>query len=284
MSKIDQAVAWIRAIASDDSHGYDQTNRWGPDYDCSSLVISAWDSAGVPVKAQGATYTGNMKQTFLACGFSDVTEAVSRTTGSGIRPGDVLLHERNHTAMVVSPGRIVEAVGNEWGGIVGGSPGDQTGGEIRETGYYDYPWDCVLRCTAEETEDEPDAWETRVYTVEPGDTLWSIAERFLGDGSRWSDLMTWNGLADTLIRPGMELRLRGDVEMTCSPTLPVLREGNTGFAVSAVQTLLVLRGFACGVDGEFGPETASQVARFRTASGLSDSGSVDGGCWEALLR
>ena len=43
-------------------HGYDQDDRWGlyGDYDCSSAVITAWESAGVPVKTHGATYTGNM--------------------------------------------------------------------------------------------------------------------------------------------------------------------------------------------------------------------------------
>lgn len=33
MSIIQDAVAWARRIAADDSHGYDQTNRWGADYD-----------------------------------------------------------------------------------------------------------------------------------------------------------------------------------------------------------------------------------------------------------
>lgn len=33
MSIIQTAVAWARRMAADDSHGYDQTNRWGADYD-----------------------------------------------------------------------------------------------------------------------------------------------------------------------------------------------------------------------------------------------------------
>jgi hypothetical protein len=41
--KILSAINWAVAIANDDSHGYDQTNRWGPDYDCSSLVIQAYE-------------------------------------------------------------------------------------------------------------------------------------------------------------------------------------------------------------------------------------------------
>ena len=40
VSKIENAVARAEAIALDDSHGYDQVDRWGnPNYDCSGLVI-----------------------------------------------------------------------------------------------------------------------------------------------------------------------------------------------------------------------------------------------------
>ena len=46
MTKTEKAVTWAIEIANDPAHGYDQDNRWGPDYDCSSLVISAWQQAG----------------------------------------------------------------------------------------------------------------------------------------------------------------------------------------------------------------------------------------------
>ena len=65
MTKIEKAVTWALAIANDNTHGYDQQYRWGPDYDCSSLIISAWQQAGVPVKTKGAAYTGNMNLRFL---------------------------------------------------------------------------------------------------------------------------------------------------------------------------------------------------------------------------
>ena len=69
MSQIETAIKWMEDTANDDSHGYDQINRWGPDYDCSSAVITAWQMAGVPVKSRGATYTGNMYGVFKKCGF-----------------------------------------------------------------------------------------------------------------------------------------------------------------------------------------------------------------------
>ena len=36
MTKTEKAVTWAIEIANDPAHGYDQDNRWGPDYDCSS--------------------------------------------------------------------------------------------------------------------------------------------------------------------------------------------------------------------------------------------------------
>ena len=88
---IDKAVDWALAAARDDSHGYDQEKRWGPDYDCSSFVITAWQQAGVPVRTEGASYTGNMRAVFLRCSFRDVTAQVNLATGKGLQKGDVLL-------------------------------------------------------------------------------------------------------------------------------------------------------------------------------------------------
>lgn len=63
-------------IANDDAHGYDQINRWGnPDFDCSSLVIRCYDKY-VPVKKCGATFTGNMKNAFIKCGFVEVSDMI----------------------------------------------------------------------------------------------------------------------------------------------------------------------------------------------------------------
>ena len=146
MSIIQNAVAWARRIAADDSHGYDQTNRWGADYDCSSFVISAFKAAGVPLEC---TYTGDMRGDMLRRGFEDVTASVNLSTGAGVQEGDVLLNYARHTALALGGGRIVQASINERGTATGGTPGDQTGREIYERAYYNYPWDCVLRYTGD---------------------------------------------------------------------------------------------------------------------------------------
>ena len=160
MSVIENAVQWAVSIADDNRHGYSQANRWGPDYDCSSLVISAWQQAGVPVRDAGASYTGNMKAAFLACGFADVAATVNLVTGEGLQRGDVLLNERNHAAMYIGGGRIVHARSSEGNSI----QGDKSGNEIRTQPYYFYPsgWDCVLRYTGEAAPAEP---ERELYAI-----------------------------------------------------------------------------------------------------------------------
>ena len=77
---IKKALKWMRDIANDDTHGYDQTHRNGPNYDCSSAVITAYKNAGVDT---GATYTGNMYEDFKRHGFTDVTNLTGLFRANG---------------------------------------------------------------------------------------------------------------------------------------------------------------------------------------------------------
>lgn len=151
---IDKAITWMEETAKDDRHGYCQDHRWGEDgdYDCSSAVYTAWQSAGVPVKTYslkkyGEAYTGVMLRAFTANGFTDVTAKVNRSTGAGLVRGDVLLNAARHTAMYCGNGMEVEASINEKGTAHGGKPGDQTGKEFLIRSYRNYPWTNVLRYT-----------------------------------------------------------------------------------------------------------------------------------------
>ncbi len=145
---IERAVSWAVGIAQDDSHGYSQYKRWGPDYDCSSLVISAYEQAGVPVKEAGATYTANLRRAFEQCGF----KSIKYGSGTVLIKGDILLNEKHHAAMYIGNGQIVQASIAETGKIYG-KEGDQTTKEIEVRNVYRYGWDYILRYEEKESED-----------------------------------------------------------------------------------------------------------------------------------
>ena len=147
MTTGESAAAIAVEYANDDTHGYDQEHRNGPDFDCSSLVITIYKLLGFPLKC---TYTGNMKADFLANGFEDVIKRVDINTGERMLAGDILLCD-SHTAIVVRSGSIVAARINENGTTTGGKTGDQTGKEICVQSYYNFNWTSVLRYTGKKT-------------------------------------------------------------------------------------------------------------------------------------
>lgn len=148
MNTIQKAIEWAVAIANDASHGYDQRNRWGPDFDCSSLIISAFKQAGVPLTC---TYTGNMLKDMLSKGFV----VVHGTT----QPGDVLLNvTKGHTALYIGNNKLVQASIAENGTAHAGTPGDQTGKEINVCTYYNFPWEYVLRYSEERATENADVY------------------------------------------------------------------------------------------------------------------------------
>lgn len=139
---IQSAIDWAVATAADDTHGYSQQTRNGnPNYDCSSFVIAAYDSAGIPVKEAGASYTGNMKNAFIKCGFEWIPGTPNM---EDLLPGDVLLSEHDHTEMYIGDGKNVGAHGN-----LDGVNGDSSGKELSVSDYPKRQWDGVLRYTGQ---------------------------------------------------------------------------------------------------------------------------------------
>lgn len=237
MSKALEVVSLSRQWAADPAHGYDQEHRDGPDYDCSSLLNNLWEAVGVHVMAAGATYTGNMLPAYLKCGFvrADV-DADDLSIGAGLMPGDVLLNELSHAALYIGNGRIIQASINELGTTTGGKTGDQTGTEICERGYYNYPWSVVLRYTGD------GAYNDGVYVTVKGDTFWDIAGKVFGDNLMYLDLMRWNGYEDgEILYPGTVLTLRPpdckDCVVPPDPGVPI--EGPSPLS----SELLAIRGF-----------------------------------------
>ena len=125
---------WAINIANDDSHGYSQCARTGPDYDCSSLV---WYSLVEGAKMDAETLGGYAFTTYVmgeklkAVGFTEY----EYTGHQDLLPGDILVFPGDiaagtgHTEIYVGEGKTVGAHIAETGGICG-LAGDQTGGEI----------------------------------------------------------------------------------------------------------------------------------------------------------
>ena len=146
-SKIEKALQWAVNIANDNSHGYSQSNRWGPDYDCSSFVISALKAAGIDTG--NATYTGNMRSNLTAHGFKWIPWS-SISNASNLQRGDILLNAAHHTEFYLGNNKDVASHGY-YGHT---ETGDQTGREICVSSYYYYPWDGVLRYVGKDSTDD----------------------------------------------------------------------------------------------------------------------------------
>lgn len=178
MIDIEKAAEWAIDTANDSDHGYAQDKRWGPDYDCSSFVITALRKAGFALQA---TYTGDMRKALLEAGFTDVTAMVNLGTGAGIQRCDVLLNDKSHTALALGVGKLVQASINEKGTVTGGQTGDQTGREIYIRSYFNYPWNVVLRYTengkksdAAEAPAEKGGEETDMRMLRKGDSGYQV--------------------------------------------------------------------------------------------------------------
>lgn len=134
---IEKAVQFMVDVANDNSHGYDQSHRNGPDYDCSSLVGTALNKAGFNVNKSSTTR--NLYSQLIKEGFKVVSGSRKR--------GDIFLKVGHHVVMCTDSNNIVHASINEKGTTTGGKTGDQTGKEICTRSWYNYSggWDYHLR-------------------------------------------------------------------------------------------------------------------------------------------
>lgn len=146
--------------AEDDSHGYSQkppSGRWGPDYDCSSLLYFLANEAGYPVGvgSDKVRFTGTMLKDFEKAGFQILPFA--NVGISDLEIGDILLNLALHAEVYVGNGESVGATSSETGGFVGDA-GDQTGKEIERhpVTTFDKEWDYILRPPSDEKDEEGD--------------------------------------------------------------------------------------------------------------------------------
>lgn len=162
-SKLEKAINWAVNIANDDSHGYSQVGRTGPDYDCSSLIGHALYYGGFTgIGATLKTMNTRVEANYLSrLGFKDVTSCVNISTGEGLKAGDILW-KSGHTEMYIGNNQVVGARtstvacpkgcsafpgGGCYGHYAcGEKQGDQTGNEISVRRYsYWHPWTKVYR-------------------------------------------------------------------------------------------------------------------------------------------
>lgn len=178
-------VHYMLMYAKDDSHGYSQkppSGRWGPDYDCSSLIYQAAHDAGYPVGTgrDRVRFTGTMLKDFEKAGFQILPFA--NVGISDLKIGDILLNLALHAEVYVGNGESVGATGSETGGFVG-EAGDQTGKEIERhpVTTFDKEWDYILRPPNDKEKKEGDeevpyygsnygAWPSNGQTMYPQST------------------------------------------------------------------------------------------------------------------
>ena len=146
MPSLEKAVQYMINLCNDDSHGYDQSNRWGPDYDCASSILTALRNGG-GFDIGEASYTGNMASELCARGWEQLPVEVVK------QRGDICLNHASHVELYIGENQLAGFHSNEAGGVTGGEQGDQTGQEGSIGDYYDFPWDCILRYEGPKDED-----------------------------------------------------------------------------------------------------------------------------------
>lgn len=130
------------------------------------------------------------------------------------------------------------------------------------------------------------------YIVQPGDTLFTIAQKF---NTTVDAIARANNITNiNVIYVGQVLTIPTDgVPPTPVPpptptppptgTCPLLRRGDRGEAVRRLQTLLLNRGIDPGpIDGVFGFRTETAVRNFQARSGLLVTGTSTIPTWTAL--
>ncbi|WP_298483553.1 dockerin type I domain-containing protein [uncultured Ruminococcus sp.] len=134
--QMETAVQWAIDIANDDSHGYSQANRNGPDYDCSSLVSHALSYAGI--YSGSAFTTATMPNILPKYGFTYISWSQIGSV-SNLQRGDILWRN-GHTEIYIGNNQNVGAHSDR--GYP--QPGDQTGTEVSVGSFYG-SWSGIFR-------------------------------------------------------------------------------------------------------------------------------------------
>ena len=116
--RLEAALAWAVETAEDNSHGYSQGYRYGPNYDCASFVTAALIAGGFDLDKGLTTYT--MKNALEEAGFTAYRRGETEP-----RKGDILLNPVRHAEICMGGTECVAAHQD-----YGWRAGDSTGKEI----------------------------------------------------------------------------------------------------------------------------------------------------------
>ena len=152
----------------------------------------------------GTNFCGGLKTAY--CPY---VENFARNNGqwvtSGYKPGDLVLYDWDGDGTADHIGLIIGVNGNVLNTIEGNCS-DCVSEMFRSTGsvrgayrpaYPEHSASPKLQPEPEKEEGLPGQ-----YTVKKGDTLWGIAERMLGSGDRYIQIMSANNMVSTTIHPG----------------------------------------------------------------------------------
>lgn len=140
---------------------------------------------------------------------------------SKIVPG-ACVHLPTHVGIYIGDGLVVEAT-SAWESCVMitalGNIGNKAGYRTRNwNSWYKLPWVDYSRYVAPTPEPSPDNYIE--YVVKKGDTPWALAVKYLGAGTKYTEIMKASGLANTAaIYVGQVLRIPSK-ENTPAPSLP----------------------------------------------------------------
>lgn len=234
-----------KEAANNNKIGYDQNQRetfWAQlqkvgyypskitvncEADCSAGVCAIVRAAGyllgnTKLQKHSGTYTGNMRTALKAAGFEVLTASKYLTSGDYLLTGDILLNDGAHTATVVSDGAKATSGGNTSGTTSGNSgSGEQTykvkagdtlskiaaayGTTYQKLASYNGIADSNIIHVGQVIKIPASGVTT--YTVKKGDSLWAIAAAKLGNGTRYNEIKTLNGLTSDTIYAGQVLKI-----------------------------------------------------------------------------
>lgn len=127
-ASVEKMMQWAESIANDQSHGYSQASRNGPDYDCSSFVYYALQAGGFDVIGIRG---------YAGVADAGLWEDLSKITGwkkynysdvqGNIQRGDILMRMDAHVALAASSIKTVEAIGQSYGSAETGDQGEEVG-------------------------------------------------------------------------------------------------------------------------------------------------------------